>query len=106
MLKVLNMKGLGHGNTEEAFACRVVELDTGALTEAIERERVRRQLRHYQVAAELGVSETTVACWRRGGGMNGDVALRISVWLSVDLRDFARQKPAADLAPAVSADAA
>lgn len=68
----------------------VVELDTGALTKAIERERVRRQLRHYQVAAELGVSETTVACWRRGGGMNGDVALRISVWLRKDLRDYAR----------------
>jgi hypothetical protein len=83
-----------------------VELNIEQLTLAIERERVRRQLRHYQVAAELGVSETTVACWRRGGGMNGDVAVRIAVWLRRDLRSFARQKPAADLDPAIPADAA
>jgi len=85
------------------------ELDVKAICEAIERERVRRRLRHYQVAAQLDVSETTVSTWRRGGGMSADVAVRIACWLKRDLRDFAVRKPArpaADLAPAVPADAA
>ena len=81
-----------------------VELDIEALTKAIERERVRRQLMHYQVAAELGVSEATVSAWRRRySSMSGDAALRVAIWLRCDLRDFALKKPArppADLVPA------
>jgi transcriptional regulator with XRE-family HTH domain len=77
-----------------------ISLDTPAICRALERERVRRKLKHYQVAAQLDVSETTIATWRRGGGMSGDVAVRVAGWLDVDLRDFAR--PPADLGPAQS----
>ena len=67
-----------------------VELNIAALTEAIELERVRRQLMHYQVAAELGVSEATVSAWRRRySSMSGDAAVRVSLWLGADLRRFA-----------------
>jgi transcriptional regulator with XRE-family HTH domain len=62
-----------------------------------------------QVAAELGIDASTIAQWRRGVGMSGDVAVRLAIWMDVDLRAYARQVPArppADPAPAVSADAA
>ena len=77
-----------------------IQLDIPKLCEALEKERCRRKLKHFQVAAELGISETTVSTWRRGTSMSGDVALRVSLWLGADLRDFAR--PPADLDPAVS----
>src|SRR5438874_2593241 len=82
-----------------------VELNIPALTAAIERERVRRQLLHYQVAAELDVSEATVSAWRRRySSMTADVALRVSIWLRKDLRDFAVRKPARPPADPLPAD--
>jgi hypothetical protein len=82
------------------------ELDMAALTEALERERLRCRLNHHDLAAELGVAYSTYSYWRaRHSGMTGSAALRVSIFLRADLRDFAMRKPA-DLAPAASADAA
>lgn len=47
-----------------------------------------------QVAAELGIDPSTIAQWRRGVGMSGDTALRVSLWLGRDLRMFAKYPPA------------
>ena len=67
------------------------------LTAAIERERVRRQLTHRELAAEFGVAYATYAYWRRNySTMTGNAAVRISLWIGPDLRDFARQVPPAD----------
>jgi hypothetical protein len=83
------------------------ELDMVALTEALERERLRCRLSHHDLAAELGVSYSAYSYWRsRHSGMTGSAAVRVSVFLREDLRSFAVRKPAADPAPAVSADAA
>ena len=69
-----------------------IGLDARRLYEAINRERQRRGLSLEQTAAELDVSYPTMRCWRRGdNGMRGDVALRISFFLSADLRRFVRQ---------------
>ena len=81
----------------------VTQLDVGKLYEAITRERQRRKMTLAEMAAELDVNISTIACWRRGGGVNGDVLVRVCLWMPIaDLRSFARERPAADLAPAVS----
>jgi hypothetical protein len=77
------------------------ELDMAALTEALERERLRCRLSHHDLAAELGVSYSAYSYWRgRHSGMTGSAALRVSIFLRADLRDYAVRVPAADLAPA------
>ena len=76
-----------------------IRLDVPKLYTAMTRERQRRKMTLAEMAAELDVDISTIACWRRGGGMNGDALVRLSIWMPVDLRDFARE-PAADLAPA------
>src|SRR5438034_884269 len=87
-----------------------LELDMRKLTGALERERVRRELTHQEVADQLHVTASAIWHWRRRqSGMTGDAAVRVADWLDVDLRSFARHRPArpgADLSPAVSADAA
>jgi len=84
----------------------VLELDMKRVTEALERERLRCRLSHYDLAKELGVVYSTYAYWRsRHSGMTGNAALRVSIFLREDLRSFARQAPArppADLGPARS----
>ena len=82
-----------------------IQLDVPKLYEAMTRERQRRKMTLAEMAAELDVDISTIACWRRGGGMNGDALVRLSLWMPrLDLRAYAR--PPAGPAPAVSADAA
>lgn len=69
-----------------------IQLDVTRLYEALDRERQRREMRLDEVAAELDVAYSTMACWRRGGGMNADALVRVSLWMPVtDLRAYARQ---------------
>ena len=66
-------------------------LDVAALYEAVDAERRRSRMTLEQVAAELDVSYSTMACWRcGGGGIQADAALRLALWMDIDLRDFAR----------------
>ena len=71
----------------------LVELDMPRLLDALESKRRSRHMTQRQVAAVLGVDPATIRQWRRGFGMNGGAALRLSAWLDTDLREFARQDP-------------
>ena len=69
-----------------------LELDVLGLMEAIERKRQHRGQTHQQVAEQLHISYGTMCYWRRGGtSIGGNIALRIAVWLRVDLRDYAKE---------------
>ena len=69
-----------------------IGLDAQRLYAALNTERKLRGLSLEQTAAELDVAYPTMRCWRRGAnGMNADAALRISLFLRVDLRRFTRQ---------------
>jgi len=63
------------------------------LLDALERKQAGCNMRQADVAAVLGVHAATIRQWRRGFGMNGAVALRLAVWLDIDLRDYGRQDP-------------
>lgn len=79
-------------------------LDDEELFEAVDRVRRRRGLTRAQVAAELGVSPASWSGWSSGRTpIGGDSALRISVFIDRDLRDFL--KPA-EPSPVTQADAA
>jgi hypothetical protein len=75
-----------------APAAAALELDSEELFEAVDRERRHRRLKRHQAAAELGVSPTTWSCWSAGATIGSDAALRASVWLNRDLRDFAKPR--------------
>ena len=73
------------------------QLDSRKLYEAMTSERQRRKMTLAEMAAELDVDISTIACWRRGGGINGDALLRLCIWMPItDLRAYARQLPPAD----------
>ena len=75
-------------------------LDVAALYETLDRKRKLREMTLEDVAAMLDVNYSTMACWRRGGGIQGDVALRIALLCDIDLRDYAVRVPPADPLPA------
>ena len=82
-----------------------IQLDVARLYEALDRERRRRKMLLADVADELRVNYSTMACWRRGGGMNADALVRLSLWMPrLDLRDYAVQP--ADPLPATKGEAA
>ena len=69
-----------------------LELDVLGLMEAIERERQHRGLTYQQVSEQLRIGYTTLCYWRRGGtSIGGNIALRIAVWLNIDLRNYAKE---------------
>ncbi len=71
----------------------VIQLDVERLLEALDCKRISRELTALQVADQLDISPSTIRQWRLGVGMSGDVALRLSLWLPCDLRDYAKQDP-------------
>jgi transcriptional regulator with XRE-family HTH domain len=67
-----------------------IQLDVAALYAALDAERKRLGLTLGETARRLDVSYATVSCWRRtASGMNADVAVRISLMIRRDLRDYA-----------------
>jgi transcriptional regulator with XRE-family HTH domain len=78
-----------------------VQLNVEKLYEAITRERRERGMTLADLAAVLNVNMSTIACWRHGGGINGDVLVRLCLWMPhLDLRAYAR--PPADPLPAAT----
>ena len=69
----------------------VIQLDVRRLLEEIRREQHRRKLTNLEVAAELDVNPSTIRQWNLGVGMSADVALRVALWLDINLSDYARQ---------------
>jgi transcriptional regulator with XRE-family HTH domain len=70
-------------------------LDAEAMFEAIDRKRRRLKLNRKQVAEVLGVAACTINYWGSGGRIGSDAALRASVWLNRDIRDFIKKDEAA-----------
>jgi transcriptional regulator with XRE-family HTH domain len=81
---------------EQAASLR---LDAGRLYAVLDAKRRHLGMTLEDTASELRVSASTMACWRRGGGMQGDVALRIALLCDIDLRDYAVRVPPADPLP-------
>ena len=67
----------------------VTTLDVQRLLRELENEQHRRELTQLQMASQVGVDPSTFRQWRLGVGMSGDVAVRVALWLDVDLSDYA-----------------
>jgi transcriptional regulator with XRE-family HTH domain len=64
--------------------------DSSALFAALDRERLARGLTWKQLAAEIGVSASTIQRTRRGGRMEVDGMLAMVGWLGVPAETFVR----------------
>jgi transcriptional regulator with XRE-family HTH domain len=64
--------------------------DSSALFAALDRERLARGLTWTQLAAEIGVSASTIQRTRRGGRMEVDGMLAMVGWLGVPAETFVR----------------
>ncbi len=71
-----------------------LKVDHEAIYEAVDRERRRRNMRYYEVAATLGVSPPTVTGWGHGIGFSVNHLARALTWLDRPLSDFTTTEPA------------
>jgi transcriptional regulator with XRE-family HTH domain len=69
----------------------MVRFDAQALYEALDRRRTERAMTWAKVAAEMGVSVTTIARTRTGGRMEVDGMLAMVRWLGVSVETFVRE---------------
>ncbi len=65
--------------------------DPKALYPALEAERERRGVTWKQVAAETGVSVSTITGTQKGGRMEVDGVLALVGWLGVPVETFTRE---------------
>lgn len=68
----------------------MVRFDTKALYQALDQRRTAREMTWAMVAAEIGVSATTIARTRAGGRMEVDGMLAMVRWLHVSVETFVR----------------
>jgi transcriptional regulator with XRE-family HTH domain len=71
----------------------VRRLDTAALYEALNNQRITRGLTWGDVATEIGVSESTIRRARSGGRMEVDGVLAMITWLGQPIEAFVRESP-------------
>jgi transcriptional regulator with XRE-family HTH domain len=69
----------------------MVRFDAQALYEALDRRRTERAMTWANVAAEMGVSVTTITRTRTGGRMEVDGMLAMVRWLDVSVETFVRE---------------
>jgi transcriptional regulator with XRE-family HTH domain len=69
----------------------MIRFDSGALYQALDERRVALGLSWKQVAAETGVSVTTLTRARLGGRMEVDGVLAMVSWLGRTVESFARE---------------
>ena len=69
----------------------MVRFDAKALYEALDKRRIARGMTWAMVAAEMGVSATTVTRIRYGGRMEVDGMLAMVRWLGVPVERFVRE---------------
>jgi transcriptional regulator with XRE-family HTH domain len=67
--------------------------DPKALYSALDAERLSRGVSWKQVAAETGVSGSTISRTQRGGRMEVDGVLALVGWLGVPVESFTRETP-------------
>ena len=65
--------------------------DSAALFKAIDDQRCSRDMTWNAVAAEIGVSVSTIKRTRQGGRMEVDGMLAMVGWLSVPVEHFVRE---------------
>lgn len=66
--------------------------DSKALYAAMDKERTARSLSWTQVAAEIGVSASTITRTRKGGRMEVDGMLAMVSWLRVPVETFVHRR--------------
>ena len=71
----------------------MLRFDTKALHAALDAQRVARGLSWAQLAADIGVSATTLTRMRAGGRMEVDGMLARVAWLGVPVETFVRGAP-------------
>ena len=69
----------------------MVRFDVKALHEALDKRRSSRGMTWAKVAAEMGVSATTVTRTRIGGRLEVDGMLAMVRWLGVPVETFVRE---------------
>ena len=69
----------------------MVRFDSKTLYAALDAQRVARQLTWAQVAAEVGVSATTITRTKAGGRLEVDGMLAMVRWLGVPAETFVRE---------------
>jgi len=67
--------------------------DAKALYQALDEKRESRDLSWREVAAEIGVSGSTITRTRNGGRMEVDGMLAMVTWLGVPIESFVCESP-------------
>ena len=67
--------------------------DAKALYQALDEKRHSRELSWGEVAAEIGVSVSTITRTRTGGRMEVDGMLAMVAWLGLPVETFVRESP-------------
>lgn len=70
----------------------ILRFDTAALFDALDAERRSRGLSWRQVAAEIGVSESTLTRTKSGGRLEVDGMLNMVAWLGRPVESFIVKK--------------
>lgn len=70
----------------------MIRFDPKALYAALDEKRRSREMSWPQVAAEIGVSASTITRTRDGGRMEVDGMLAMVSWLGVPVETFTRSK--------------
>jgi len=71
----------------------MVRFDAKALYSGLDARRDERGLTWKEVAAEIGVAETTIRRTKDGGRMEVDGMLAMVHWLGVPVETFVRRSP-------------
>lgn len=82
-----------------------LRVDHESVYSALDRERRRRNMKFYEVAAILGISRPTLTGWGHGVSFSTTCLVRILAWLDRPLSDFVTTEPA-DPLPATKGEAA
>lgn len=67
--------------------------DSQALHKTLDEKRQAREMSWSEVAAEIGVSVSTIARTQQGGRMEVDGMLAMVTWLGVAVETFVRDSP-------------
>lgn len=71
----------------------MIRFDPKALYVALDAKRQAREISWKQVAAETGVSASTITRTRSGGRMEVDGVLALVGWLGASVEKFTRETP-------------
>ena len=70
----------------------MIRFDSKSLYEALDAQRRRREMSWKQLAAEIGVSHSTITRTKQGGRMEVDGMLAMVAWLGANVEKFTRNE--------------